>query len=242
MGRPRGRANWWRSFGHIRTGVARVVLVAGAIACGRTELLLDDFGGGADGGERAEPTDASGTNDGNGLCERCLDAASVDADGGSASSVDGSTDAEEAAVPLSACQGSLSGLVIADPGDPYFDEDLHQFNWMARLGPPSYLDLEINEPTLAQNWSLIFATASNSGALAVGTYDNAGSPASTNMPDIYIAGDGMGCDEVTGSFQVDTLEVDDAGTVRTFAATYAQQCVGPGGGGLTLTGCVYVSQ
>jgi hypothetical protein len=193
-------------------------------------------------GERAEPFDASGASDANGPCESCLDAASVDADGGSMSSVDGSSDVDEAAVPLSACQGSLSGLVIVDPGDPYFDEDLHQFSWMAWLGPRSSLDLAISEPTLAQNWSLIFATAADAGSLGVGTYDNAGFPASSNMPELVIAGDGMGCDETTGSFQIDTFDLDDAGAVRTFAATYAQQCVGPGGGGLTLTGCVYVSR
>jgi hypothetical protein len=57
------------------------------------------------------------------------------------------------------------------------------------------------------------------------TYDGARRyPFNDAAPGLSISGDGRGCNELSGTFTVNKIEFDAAGTLRAFEVTFEQHC------------------
>jgi len=166
----------------------------------------------------------------------------MDASVGDAAITDASVDSPETFVPFSACLGDGSTLVVVDNVDTYFDTNIHQFAWSASHPSPSYLNVVLDDSPLYDQWYLVFTTSVDGGPLIPGVYHDAVDPPQSGLPEMVIDGDGMGCDRTVGAFQVYALDLDDAGAVQTFGATFNQACIGATGGALTLSGCVFVTK
>jgi hypothetical protein len=100
------------------------------------------------------------------------------------------------------------------------------FNARAGNGNNS-VSISFNTPTFDHFWYLDFA-APNGAPLTPGTYLNATrwpfqEPSS---PGLSVAGDGRGCNMLTGSFQVLQAEYGPADTLVAFEATFEQHCEG----------------
>jgi hypothetical protein len=88
-------------------------------------------------------------------------------------------------------------------------------------------------------WHLDFAAPGNA-PLAVGLYEGAQRFAfhSPTNPGMEISGDGRGCNQLTGRFNVLEVEYGPGGVVQRFAATFEQHCEG---GVPALTGSIQVN-
>lgn len=76
------------------------------------------------------------------------------------------------------------------------------------------------------NWLLEF-DATGSDALAPGTYTNATRyPFNDFGPGLSLAGNGRGCNTLTGTFTIDAINVSPNGYVQTLDATFEQHCEG----------------
>jgi hypothetical protein len=92
-------------------------------------------------------------------------------------------------------------------------------------GSPNGVDILFNGST--HFWDLDFAAPSNT-VLAVGAYENAtrfpfNSP---TKPGLSVDGDGAGCNELTGRFEILELVTDSSDDVQRFAADFEQHCEG----------------
>jgi hypothetical protein len=148
-------------------------------ACGsRTELDLYDPSGPADAALRGDDADASGSPPSDASCARCTDSgvAQSDATLPDAAITDASDESVGAFVPFSACFGDGSALVVVDNVDTFFDTNIHQFEWSAWNHNPSYLDVELDDLPLSDQWGLVFATPVDGGPLIPGVYNGATFP------------------------------------------------------------------
>jgi hypothetical protein len=89
-------------------------------------------------------------------------------------------------------------------------------------------------------WSLDFSSKQLGEPLAVKAYTKAerAAFASAGHPGVDIGGNGVGCNTVTGAFQVETITWDGP-TLKEFTATFEQHCEG---GKPALRGCVHFAQ
>jgi hypothetical protein len=215
------------------------------LACGsRTELDLFDSSGPAGATPHGDDADASASPPDAASCARCADSGVTqnDATLPDAAITDASDESVGTFVPFSACLGDGSTLVVVDNVDTFFNTNIHQFEWVAWHQNPSYIDVELDDLPLYDQWGLVFATPVDGGPLIPGTYNDAVFPPQAGLPEITIGGDAVGCDNTLGAFQIYALDLDDAGAVQTFGATFNQACIGATGGALTLSGCVYVTK
>jgi hypothetical protein len=215
------------------------------VACGsRTELDVFPTEDAADAAPLGIGVDTSISTSEDSSCSACgdSDAGSGDATFEDADATDGSNGPDDGVVPFSSCLGDASALVIVDNVDRYYDTNPRRFEWVAWHQNPAYMDVELDDLPMTDQWSLVFATPVDAGPLSVGSYEDAVFSIQSRLPEMSIGGDGVGCDDTLGSFQVYALDLDDAGAVQTFGATFAQACIGASGGPLTLSGCVYVSR
>ena len=89
---------------------------------------------------------------------------------------------------------------------------------------PGYVSLRVMRPE-GDFWTLSFAAA-GSGALAVGTYENAQRSADETHPGLDVGGQGRGCNATTGRFVVSEIAHDAAGAVNALALSFEQHCEG----------------
>ena len=88
------------------------------------------------------------------------------------------------------------------------------------------VSIAFNTPTFSHFWYVDFAAA-NGAALTVGTYTGAlRFPFQGNQPGLSVAGDGRGCNTLTGSFEVLEAVYGPADQVISFRATFEQHCEG----------------
>jgi hypothetical protein len=99
------------------------------------------------------------------------------------------------------------------------------------------VDLTPSDPSQGSDWSIDFAT-DMIGPMHEQVYANAERWPfeSPNHPGLSIAGDGRGCNMLTGQFQIEDLTVSNMNLVS-FTATFEQHCEG---GSAALRGCVHV--
>lgn len=76
-------------------------------------------------------------------------------------------------------------------------------------------------------WSLSFATA-DGAPMVVGAYENAiRAPFREHQNGIDVGGDGRGCNQITGRFDVLEIQADANGNLLRFAVDFEQHCEGP---------------
>jgi Big-like domain-containing protein len=92
-------------------------------------------------------------------------------------------------------------------------------------GAPTLSGVEL-QVTTATEWWYVNVAPPSGGALAVGTYDGAQRAAfrSAGAPGLDVYGDGRGCNQVFGSFTVDSITTDASGTVTEVALRFTQNC------------------
>jgi hypothetical protein len=117
-----------------------------------------------------------------------------------------------------------------DPGDYISGGRPHSYS----TGAGDVLSVNSNEGYLSVSvtghdgawWSLDLA-ASSGQTLAVGTYLDAHRyPFQGSGPGLDISGDGRGCNQLTGSFEIQKLVSGPNGYVEALDATYEQHCEG----------------
>jgi hypothetical protein len=135
-------------------------------------------------------------------------------------------------VAADAMAGTTSILLNSDPGDYigqgqvlFFAEGDGVFT--ARTNFDNGVSIAFNTPTFSHFWYLDFA-APNSQALTLGTYTNATRFPfqDPSQPGLSVAGDGRGCNMLTGSFTVLEISYGTSGDVSAFRATFEQHCEG----------------
>ena len=92
-------------------------------------------------------------------------------------------------------------------------------------GAPTTSGVELHVTTATEWWYVNVAPAAG-GALAVGTYGGAQRAAfrAAGAPGLDVYGDGRGCNQVFGSFTVDSIATDASGTVTELALHFTQNC------------------
>jgi len=91
--------------------------------------------------------------------------------------------------------------------------------------PDGAVELDLSDPN--GGWELDFS-APGGGAPAPGAYEGATRYPfnAINEPGLSVAGEGRGCDQVTGRFDVFELELDANGKAAVFSADFEQSCDG----------------
>lgn len=116
-----------------------------------------------------------------------------------------------------------------------------QGDWSAS-GGQRYLTISVtpSSSSLGLWWDLDFSTAQLGQDLAVNTYRQAerAAFASPGHPGIDIGGDGRGCNNITGAFQVESISWEGS-TLKDFTASFEQHCDGESA---ALRGCVHFEQ
>jgi hypothetical protein len=133
------------------------------------------------------------------------------------------------ASPVAAQVTSLS--MTSEPGD-YIGAG-QTYNYTATDGPftpqvygnNSTVVISFHTPSFDHSWNLNFATA-NGAPLTPGTYLNAKRFADGISPALDVFGDGRGCNEVSGFFQVLQAQYGPTNTLIAFEATFEQHCEG----------------
>jgi hypothetical protein len=130
-----------------------------------------------------------------------------------------------------------------DSGDYIFPgtTTITQGTWSIS-GNTQYLTVHVTPMDRAQGlwWDLDFSTQQLGQPLAVNVYRNAerAAFASPNHPGIDLGGDGRGCNEITGAFEVEKITVSGT-SVTEFLASFEQHCEG---GTPALRGCVHYTK
>jgi hypothetical protein len=75
------------------------------------------------------------------------------------------------------------------------------------------------------DWWIVLLPPSG-GVLTEGTYPDALRFADAGHPGLDVYGDGRGCNEVTGSFEILAIRLGDSGRVKRLDATFEQHCEG----------------
>lgn len=92
-------------------------------------------------------------------------------------------------------------------------------------GNNTTVSIRFNTPSFDHWWNLNFASA-NGAPLTPGIYLNAKRFADGVSPALDVFGDGRGCNEVSGSFEVLQATYGPSDTLLTFEATFEQHCEG----------------
>lgn len=105
-----------------------------------------------------------------------------------------------------------------------------------------FLDLHVT-PNGTQHggwWTMSFSTEKLGHPLSVGVYENADRAAfaSASHAGLDIGGDGRGCNELTGKFQIHDVAFASPGKLSSFTASFEQYCEL---GSAALRGCVHYS-
>lgn len=124
--------------------------------------------------------------------------------------------------PPAPVPGAWSAQFTSDQGDYIGQGESWSFappaNGLQVSGTRSHVTLESGD------WTADF-TAPPGQQLAVGRYDGARRyPFNDEAPGLSISGDGRGCNELSGTFTVNKIEFDAAGTLRAFEVTFEQHC------------------
>lgn len=134
------------------------------------------------------------------------------------------------ALPAAAQVTSLS--MTSDPGDYIGGGQTYFYGaadgeFRAVVNFAGGVSISFNTPNYEHWWNLDFA-APNGVPLTPGTYLNATRFPfqAENVPGLSVYGDGRGCNELTGSFQVLQLTYGPDDTVESFEATFEQHCEG----------------
>ncbi|MGZ8993087.1 MAG: hypothetical protein ACXW16_03640 [Burkholderiaceae bacterium] len=134
------------------------------------------------------------------------------------------------AMPAAAQVTSIN--MTSDPGDYIGQGQTYLYTpadgpFIALVGDDNSITISFNTPTFNHIWSLSFAAA-NGAQLTQGSYSNAVrypfQPA--GLPGLSVSGDGRGCNELTGSFQVVNVVYGPGNTLASFDAIFEQHCEG----------------
>jgi hypothetical protein len=145
------------------------------------------------------------------------------------------------------CQGG--GNVVFFDGDAQDfvhpgRDTITQGVWSARsMGTmPSDITIDVTPSQAGQgsDWSLEFSSLQLNMPLAAQVYSDAQRApfAMPNHPGLEVSGDGRGCNEIAGRFQVESLQLAGT-TLKSFTATFEQHCEA---GTSALRGCVHFEQ
>lgn len=126
------------------------------------------------------------------------------------------------AEPPAPVPGAWSASFTSDPGDYVGQGESWSFappaNGIQVGATRSHVTLESGD------WTADFAAPPGQD-LAVGRYDGARRyPFNDAAPGLSISGDGRGCNELSGTFTINRIEFDAAGTLRAFDVTFEQHC------------------
>jgi hypothetical protein len=168
---------------------------------------------------------------------------SIDGDTGSSIADSSTMDAVLVDTTPVACSGPGSVVIFwGDPADPIFSTAHSEESdvtpggiivrdggtWSATLRPTTHDYATISfrgaEPKYTF-WDLDFATERIGGPLRVGSFVDAqrAAFADTGHPGIDVGGDGVGCNTISGSFEITEVTYSfDA--IATFSATFEQHC------------------
>ena len=133
-------------------------------------------------------------------------------------------------LPASAQVTSLS--MTSDSGDYIGQGQTYLYTaadgpFIAFVGDDNSVSISFNTTTFNHIWSLSFAAA-NGAQLTPGSYSNAVrfpfQP--TGVPGMSVSGDGRGCNELIGSFQVVHVAYGPGNTLASFDAIFEQHCEG----------------
>lgn len=134
------------------------------------------------------------------------------------------------AMPAAAQVTSLS--MTSDTGDYVGGGEIHLYTpaegtFTAEVGPENSIRIFFSTPSFSHFWSLEFAAPSGA-PLAPGSYPNAmrwpfHAP---GFAGLSVTGDGRGCNELNGSFQILQVVYGPNNTVAAFDATFEQHCEG----------------
>ncbi len=118
-----------------------------------------------------------------------------------------------------------TGDFVVGPKRLLFTPDGNTFNVQSNFH--NGVSIVFQTPSLDQFWSLDFA-APNGQRLTRGAYEGATRFPfeASSEPGLWLAGDGVGCNTITGRFQVQQAAYASDGTVLVFAATFEQHCDG----------------
>lgn len=111
---------------------------------------------------------------------------------------------------------------------------------MASGDPVDDLQIYVTRESTGDAWNVWFATDDIPAPLAVGEYTDAMRPPfeDPGHPGVDTYGNGMGCNQVSGFFEIHELELV-ANTVTRITATWERHCEkGP----LALRGCLHWEQ
>ena len=89
---------------------------------------------------------------------------------------------------------------------------------------PGSLSLRVFGPT-GDFW-IVFLAAAGTAPLAVGTYENAQRSADATHPGLDVGGQGRGCNQTTGRFEVTEIGHDATGAIDRIAVSFEQHCEG----------------
>lgn len=125
--------------------------------------------------------------------------------------------------PLEPVTGAWSAQWTGDPGD-YISQGR---SWS--FGPPADGMQVSASRTLVmlatRDWNAEFEAPVGERLASGRTYEGARRyPFNDAAPGLAIHGDGRGCNELSGTFTVNKIEFDDAGTLRAFDVTFEQHC------------------
>jgi hypothetical protein len=127
-----------------------------------------------------------------------------------------------------------------DPGDYIFSgtETITQGKWSATATSSNvHINVTPSDSTQGLWWDLYFDSSQLGMSLAPQVYTMAERWPfeSPGHPGLDVSGDGRGCNTVTGSFQIEDLQLMN-GTLMSFTATFEHHCEG---GTPALRGCVH---
>jgi hypothetical protein len=126
------------------------------------------------------------------------------------------------AAPLSYAYDSEAGDYVGDGTSHTFENATSTFDLS---GDAERVAIHVEGDR--ENWDLVFAPAADS-TLAEGVYGDAQRWPfhDAGHPGLSVFGNSRGCNTLTGSFEIVTLEFRQDGTVRRFRATFEQHCEG----------------
>jgi hypothetical protein len=129
-------------------------------------------------------------------------------------------------------QTTGSVTMVSVPGDPVgggIDRLFDTPGTISMSGGASGVEVAVpGAGSLGVGWTFRFVPPAGQN-LRVGEYDDTQSisPGSATAPDLDIEGNGVGCNDATGSFEVKDIEVGRTGDVTSFWALYEQHCNDP---------------
>src|SRR6266571_4714725 len=124
--------------------------------------------------------------------------------------------------------------MTSEPGDfigggvpRTYDQSTATFREIHSNLPPQSVEIEVGTATQQVLWDLDFVPPPGQ-ALHVGTYPNAvGAPFNGQAPGLSVAGDGRGCNRITGSFTITRIAFSSTGDLQALDLTFVQYCEHP---------------